>query len=156
MVQNTTFHWRSHATGLLSREYLELCKSRLKPGGVIYLNTTWSDDVYYTAANVFKHVLKYVNFVAMSDEPFDLTDDQIRENLLKFVHDGQVVFEAGDEAREVLEELATIQRTDIGPRLRDREDLILITDDNMATEYKRGQWVHFDWSWAEVFHRLGR
>src|SRR5205823_4284453 len=40
ILQNTTFHWRDHATNLLSVEYFALCKRHLKPGGVIYVNTT--------------------------------------------------------------------------------------------------------------------
>src|SRR5207248_3242918 len=32
ILQNTTFHWRDHATNLLSVEYFQLCKSHLNPG----------------------------------------------------------------------------------------------------------------------------
>ncbi len=154
ILQNTTFHWRSHATGLLSREYFQLAKSRLKPGGVLYLNATGSDEIAYTAANVFAHVLRFRNFVAMSDEPFDLTDTQVRENLRKFLHDGQSAF-AGPQGQEVLERLAEAERTDLAPQLRKREDLRVITDDNMATEYKKGQWIHGRATWWDVFSRLG-
>ena len=48
----STFHWRDHATNLLSTEYFQLCKSHLNPGGVIYVNTTDNDDVTFTAAIV--------------------------------------------------------------------------------------------------------
>ncbi len=35
IVQNTTWHWRSHATNLLSAEYFELVATRLEPGGIL-------------------------------------------------------------------------------------------------------------------------
>ena len=40
IVQNTTYYWRGHITNLLSAEYLQLVRSRLRDGGVFFYNTT--------------------------------------------------------------------------------------------------------------------
>ena len=154
ILQNTTYHWRSHITNLLSEEYLRLCKSHLNPGGVIYYNTTGSDEVPFTAARVFKHVVRYSNFIAAGDSPFDLTRDQVRDNLLKFVGRRGAVF-AGPGRRELLDELAATEFPDQGPAMRSRRDLLTITDDNMATEYKLNPWLSRQMSWPGLFRRCG-
>src|SRR5205814_4432853 len=92
ILQNTTFHWRDHATNLLSVEYFQLCKRHLNPGGVIYVNTTDNDDVTFTAATVFKHVVRVSKFIAASDTPFANTRVQIRANLMRFHINNQQVF----------------------------------------------------------------
>ncbi|HEY1859694.1 MAG TPA: methyltransferase domain-containing protein, partial [Gemmataceae bacterium] len=66
ILMNTTYHWRSMLTNLVSADFLHLCKAHLKPGGVIYYNTTEAEDVAYTTARTFKHVVRYKNFVAGS------------------------------------------------------------------------------------------
>jgi len=38
-LMNTTFHYRSHATNLLSKDFLLLLKKSLNPGGVILYNS---------------------------------------------------------------------------------------------------------------------
>ncbi len=53
IVANSTYHWRSGATNLLSRDFLELARNHLNPGGVHYYNTTQSLDVLLTGATVF-------------------------------------------------------------------------------------------------------
>ncbi|MCY2951257.1 MAG: methyltransferase domain-containing protein [Planctomycetota bacterium] len=155
MLQNTTWHWRSHATNLLSADYFQLCKSHLNPGGVIYCNTTGCEDVLYTAAAVFKHVVRYKNFVAASDSPFTLTPEQIRQNLLKFQTDNKPLFASTDPAlQSVLHELASADLTDLANALRSRRDLQLITDDNMAPEYKQSRLFNRDRNWRSLFLRL--
>lgn len=149
ILQNTTWHWRSSITNLLSVEYLKLCKSHLKPGGLIYFNTTKSQDAAYTAAQVFEHVVRYKYFVAASDAPFTITPDQIRQNLLRFRFAGKALFDTQDTLMlGVRERLATADLNDIGPALRARKDLRMITDDNMLSEYKR-QWTGED-DWAKL------
>jgi spermidine synthase/MFS family permease len=139
ILMNTTYHWRSQITNLLSDEFLRLCRRHLKPGGVIYYNSTFSEDVYYTAAKVFPHVVKmpHNNFVAASDSPFTMSVEERRANLLRFRRDGRPVFDENDaDLRFVLNELAAWPTPDVGDDLRARTDLWHITDDNMATEYK--------------------
>jgi len=138
ILMNTSYHWRDHCTNLLSAEFLQLCKDHLKPGGVMYYNTTESTDVIYTAAQVFAHITIYYNFVAGSDSPFDMTDAKKQENLLRFVHDGQQVFDLHDFARRRLlrTHFIDIDMTDQADYWRARKGHWRITDDNMATEYK--------------------
>jgi spermidine synthase len=140
IVMNTTYHWRSNMTNLLSREFLELCRRHLNPGGVLYYNTTSSPDVVHTAAHVFQHVTMFQNFVAASDSPFDLPAEQRRRNLLRFKSNtGAPVFEAGPNHQRTLNNLAAHPLPDLRSGMLARPDLMLITDDNMAVEYKVGQ-----------------
>jgi spermidine synthase len=137
IVMNTTYHWRSNATNLLSKEFLELIKSRLNPGGVIYYNTTDSRDVVHTAAHVFSHVTMYRNFVAASDAPFDMTPEEKRVNLLQFkLPDGSPLFERNAKHRAKLEELANYRFPELHDSILKERGLMLVTDDNMAVEYK--------------------
>jgi len=66
IFQNTTWHWRSYSTLLLSKEYCQELSGHLLPSGVIAVNTTNSLDVYKTAMAVFPHVARYKSFVYMS------------------------------------------------------------------------------------------
>jgi spermidine synthase len=159
MLQNTTFHWRSLATNILSEEYLRLCKSRLKPGGVLYYNMTGAWDVPYTASKVFNHVAIYDYFVAASDEPFTLTPEQIRANLLKFKRYGKPIFDpANPEHAKLLDEMSHalkpfVPDPDAHKRLwRNEPDYVWrITDDNMATEYKLDKWFERKRAWGSWF-----
>jgi spermidine synthase len=137
VVMNASFHWRNMATHVLSREFLGECRAHLRPGGVVYYNTTESDDVAYTAACVFPHVVKYVNWVAASDAPFDVSPAERRAHLLDFRRGGRPVFDVNDDQlRAVLDAMAGERLDDVGESLRSRHDLRLITDDDMATEFR--------------------
>lgn len=132
ILMNTVQHYRSNATNLLSREFLELCRSHLEPGGVIYYNTTGSPDAAYTAATAFRYVVRFSNFVAASASPIDLTRDERRKNLELFLEGGRRLLNA-----ETTERLASSSLHDRGEELRASADLQTITDDNMLTEFKR-------------------
>jgi spermidine synthase len=133
---NTSFHWRSYTSNLLSADFFTLCKRHLKPAGVFYFNATGSNDAAYTAARVFLHVARYGNFVAASDTPFSMTQQEKVENLRKFVANGKLVFDPSDPNSErVLEEMVTTDVSDQAPLLREQTGPRLVTDDNMATEY---------------------
>jgi spermidine synthase len=137
IVMNNSFPWRSNSTHLLSREFLELARGHLNPGGVIYYNTLSWDDIPYTAAHVFAHVVRFSNFVAASDAPFDLSAGETRANLLRFAAaSGKPVFDQDDAHRRKLADLAGTPLPELRAALLERKDLQLITDDNMATEYK--------------------
>lgn len=137
ILMNTTYHWRSNTTNLLSVEFLEMARSRLNPGGVIYYNTTGSEDVVHTAAQVFRHVTMYSNFVAASDAPFDMSARERRANLLLFRRDsGEPVFGQDEAHRAVLERLAAAPLEDLHDEFLANKALWRITDDNMAVEYK--------------------
>jgi len=143
IVMNTSFHWRDHITHLVSTEYLELCKKHLKPGGVMVFNTTGSKDIVYTAAKVFKYVTRVRisgdvwTAVAVSDQPFAMTVDERKKNLMRYVHNGKPVFAPDNPAaQKVLDRLSSSDLSDEGEKMRQESGLWQITDDNMATEYK--------------------
>jgi SAM-dependent methyltransferase len=137
IVVNGTWHWRSGATHILSREFLEEAKRHLAPGGVVYWNTTGSLDVVYTATGVFTHVTRYMNFVAASDTPFAV-DSATRRAAIDAYRgaDGSLPFAAGGPYVEARSELLDTPTNDVAPEFRRANDLWFITDDNMATEFK--------------------
>jgi len=151
IVMNVTFHWRGQATHVLSDDFLRLCKARLNPGGLVYYNATWSEDAFYTAAHVFHYLARYVNFVAASDRPFDMSEEDKRRNLMKFYRDGRPVFDG--DASAVREALVAVETPNLADGLRSAPGLWRITDDNMATEFKicaSGRW------WRSLPERLYR
>jgi spermidine synthase len=157
ILMNTTNHWRSNLTDLLSREFLELGRSHLKPGGVLYFNTTDSEDAIHTAATVFRYVTRYLGFAAASDSPFAMTTEQRRANVERFSAGGAAVLDPGDRAAElVLDKLTAKDLHDFGDEFRRRADLRVITDDNMVPEFKSTdsriggyyRWFNRGSSWA--------
>jgi spermidine synthase len=136
IVQNTTYHFRAHSTNLLSREYFELCRAHLRPGGLILYNTTWSEDAQRTGLELFDHTWLYTNAMYVSDSPLPLDRERWRERLASYEIDGRRVFGPGDEA--ALAGLAAdpdwVDRATLEERTRDAR---VITDDNMASEWKR-------------------
>ena len=157
MLMNTTFHWRSHATNLLSVEFLELCKEHLKSGGVVFYNTTGSNDVVRTAAEVFKYVTMVGNFVAASDSPFDISSEERRANLLRFKDaDGSPIFNRNDQFKEELNRLVEMELPKLGDQLRNSSEHMVITDDNMICEYprKRSYWIEPKNSWGTMLSNL--
>lgn len=143
ILMNTTHYWRNNSSNLLSEDFLKLCKQHLKPGGVIYYNTTGNSDVVYTATKVFKHVTKFANFVAASDVPFDMTDEQKRANLLKFKNNkNEPIFDlTSDEYLQAYNEIVYTPLMNKDELLNNYSYYWKITDNNMASEYKSSQ--HF-------------
>ncbi len=153
VVINGTWHWRSGATHILSAEFLRELKAHLAPGGVAYFNTTGSLDVMYTAAGVFRHVVRVSNFVAASDAPFDLTAAERRAALLTVVAPDGAPRIRGEQAARTLDEFLAAASDELAPDLRRANDLWNITDDNMATEFKAngaGTW------WRQLPTRVWR
>jgi spermidine synthase len=138
IVMNTTYHWRENITNLLSTEFLSMCKNSLNDKGVMYWNTTGSPDVIYTAANVFSHVTTYENFVAASDSPFDLSQEEKKANFHEFIRNGDTLFKQTNNLN-ILKQFLAIQLPDIRDSML-QQNLWQITDNNMATEYKAGVW----------------
>ncbi len=160
MIMNTIYHWRGQATNLLSDEFLRTCQARLNPGGFVYYNSTGSDDVFYTAAQVFKHVRAKGNIVIGSDTRVASTKEARHAQLLKLRIDAVPLFGerialnevatrlAGDDAKtaeyltqlpKVVAQLVDFDPVDLGDKYRARTDLWHITDDNMATEFRKRQ-----------------
>ena len=86
IVSNTTWHYRSNSTNLLSVEFLELVKQHLNPGGVFFYNTTNSRRAQRSACTVFPYGARFhqsyggfasadcLGFLAMADDSGELPD----------------------------------------------------------------------------------
>jgi spermidine synthase len=148
VVSNTTFHWRAHASNLLSVEFLELISTHLNPGGVHYYNTTNSAGAFATGLNVFKYGLRVGNFLAVSDSSFAIDANRYREELKAYAVDGRPLFDLSNpKHQQRFEEMVSLlypQRTgaDIwhsvtsGAAMREiLQSETLITDDNMGSEW---------------------
>lgn len=141
IVMNTTYYWRQNSTNLYSFEYLSMAKTHLNKNGVLYWNTTKCADEIYTAAHVFNHVVRYGTFVAGSDSPFDLSYEEKAANLILFRRQGKVLF-TQDKFKNTYNELLAVPIKDVHDSIL-QEDLWLITDNNMAGEYKSDIWRIF-------------
>lgn len=147
IVINTTFHWRSNASNLLSVEFLQLIRRHLKPGGVEFYNTTLSDEAMATGVKAFPYAMRLANFLVVSDSPLQLNVQRWLDVLLHYRIDGKPVFDlsnSGDRHRllEVLSLATTMDRNVPGLSLESADHIRartssarLITDDNMGTEW---------------------
>ncbi len=152
VVMNTTWHWRAHSTNLLSREFMDLVRAHLAPGGIFYFNTTGSDDAQRTAALTFSDAMRVYNFMAASDSPIVFDRTRWSHTLHAMAIDGVKVFREDDpDDRGALEGLLaypdTLEREPENEGLESRarivartKDAKLITDDNMVPE------------WHQIFH----
>jgi hypothetical protein len=150
IVMNTTFNWRSHASNLLSTEFLQLVRQHLNPGGVDLYNTTDSEEAMATGLKVFPFGMRMGNFLVVSDVPLQPDSERWRKVLLHYTIDGKPVFDLSQERdrRRFLEVMAmpsTMDREVTGfnalesaAHLRARTaQARIITDDNMGTEWLR-------------------
>lgn len=135
IVSNTIYHWRSNATNMLSREFMELAKKHLNPGGYVFMIDTGAEEVAYTAAHVFNFVSRsFKNMVIAGDTPSDVPPEQKRANLAQFHYpDGSPAY----KNQATIDELVNITYPNQRETWLARQDLMLITDDNMATEFKK-------------------
>ncbi len=142
VVQNTIAHWRRHATNLLSREYFELVRRRLKPGGIVYYNTTDSTAAHKTGVSVFAFAWRFQNMLIGSDAAIAIDHERWRQKLLLWRIDGRPVLR-DDRSRASVDRIVN-QRTMGGqPVWENRQSILqrtrhesVITDDNMATEWR--------------------
>jgi spermidine synthase len=147
IVSNTTFHWRDHSSGLLSREFVQLARQHLNPGGIYSFNTTESDETIATALSVFPHGIRIINFLAVSDSPIRFDTDLWLSVLQRYRMDGrplldpvnpasQHVVQAYRALGETLHEPPRFLGLETSDSLRSRlGKLRLITDDNMGLEW---------------------
>jgi len=149
IVMNATYHFRAHVTNLLSAEFLELARAHLLPGGLHYFNTTSSSDVQRTAATVFSHALRVINFVAVSDAPIAFDRARWERVLREMDIDGVPALDLRvPHQRDVLERLLALGGSLDNSEynfyaLEGREALLkrtsasqLVTDDNMVCEWE--------------------
>jgi len=149
VVMNTTFNWRAHTTNLLSVEFLQLVRKHLRDGGMLYYNTTGSEDVLLTGLSQFPYALRILNFLALSDRPIQIDKEAWRRALVSYRLDGMPVLDmTRPQDRAGLEEVlatadslnapadAASASMEYGPTIRERcRNHRIITDDNMGTEW---------------------
>jgi predicted membrane-bound spermidine synthase len=149
IVQNTTFHWRSYITLLVSQDYLIEAKSHLLPGGIMGMNTTDSPDIFYTAAKVFEHSIRYQNFVYVGNQPIKRRSDarQVLEDSWVTVR-GEKMPAFPPELLKPNAIGANLLTAPLEPALNyaqmllgNKRDPKLITDLNLITEYRYGRSV---------------
>jgi spermidine synthase len=147
IVQNTTQHWRSNSSQLLSLEYFQLIRSRLKPGGIFMVNATGSEAVARTAFQVFPHGLRVYSALVVGDDPIAFSNEKWRTFLSSFQVDGRPVQLPDQESvrRELLDLGLKLGGTE---RIESREQVLLrigegdvVTDDNMACEWRPLRWA---------------
>ncbi len=148
IVMDTIYYWRAHATNLLSVEFLDLARQLLKPGGIIYYNTTFSWDAQRTGAGHFPYAYRFGPFMAVSDSPIQVDVERWRRMLLSYRLEGvPILAMPQDETllREILAHAGTLPGdTYVSEGMETRENILrrtrglrVITDDNMATEWRR-------------------
>ena len=150
ILMDTVQHWRAQATNLLSVEMLTLARGRLKPGGIIYYNTTWSEDAQRTGASLFPHVLRFGPFLAVSDSPLQLDENRWRETVSHYQLDGRPMLNLADPVHRARLDAVIATARQIDPTgddylaFEDRPSILrrtaearIITDNNMATEWTR-------------------
>jgi spermidine synthase len=147
IIMNTTFYWRNHASSLLSVEFLQVVREHLEPDGVLFYNTTGSDDAIATALTVYPYALRFVNSVAVSDSPLVFDRVRWRAVLLNYVINGKHVIDASDPKQmQKLDEIIGIPEDPTGRTLNSVENnnqlrtrlqkRLIITDDNMGLEWR--------------------
>lgn len=150
IVMDTIYHWRANATNLLSREFLELVRRHLKPGGILYYNTTHSGDVQLTGVTCFPYALRFGPLLAVSDDPIRTDKDRWRKMLMAYRLEGKPVFDPADpDDRDRMDEILayadSLQSQVYDPTKMETAESIrrrtgdkrIITDDNMASEWTR-------------------
>jgi spermidine synthase len=144
VVMNTTFHWRAYVSLLLSREYMELVRGRLAPGGIFAFNTTSSLDALMTAGQVFPDVVRHSNFAYASNRVMTKLPDA-RERLQACRLPGGPAF-APDlfQPGAIGEQLAhaPLERVDVylaRAKPPGAPAPQVITDLNLLTEYRHGR-----------------
>jgi spermidine synthase len=149
IVTNSTYNWRSMATQLLSKEFLELIRKHLKPGGIYFYNTTRSAEVFHTGASTFPYAFRFINHLVLSDSEINIDRNHLRSMLLKYEIEGKKVIDphrvdAQVRLDQVIEQLDQVDLP--GPNkygVETRAHLIertslaeIVTDDNMGTEWR--------------------
>jgi predicted membrane-bound spermidine synthase len=150
IVMDTIYNWRAHATNLLSAEFLSLARQLLKPGGILYYNTTFSPEAQRTGAEQFPYAFRFGPLMVVSDSPIQIDRERWRSVLLSYRLEGKPILDpAVSEDRERLEEI--LRRADTLPGntyvsegmetraniLRRTRGMRVVTDDNMATEWSQ-------------------
>jgi spermidine synthase len=150
IVENMSYYWRDHSSDLLSADFLEIIRRHLNPGGIFYYNTTTSDDVIATGLRAFPYGARVINFLAVSDSPFQIDLNHWMSVLRSYRIDNELVFDpAHPKANETLAAysalLASLNQPPRQVSMESSESMrkrlgrrFLITDDNMGWEWRGG------------------
>ncbi len=139
IVMNTTQHWRAHATNVLSQDFMQIARPHLRPGGILYFNTTDSYDVQLTAAKTFPFFKRVANFVAVSDAAFDFDRPRWRSILETMTIEGKPVIDLqSEDGKKLFDELMGYNDMEWAWSIKDRYEKTkrIVTDDNMVVEWE--------------------
>jgi hypothetical protein len=153
IVADTTYSWRAHATNLLSVEFLDLARQLLKPGGILYYNTTFSYVAQHTGAMHFPYALRFGPLLAVSDSPLELDRERWRRIAAAYTLEGRPMFDfSKPEDVQLFADLMhwpdTVTSAGyVSEGMETRENLLrrtarlgIITDDNMLVEWRETAW----------------
>jgi spermidine synthase len=93
VVSNTTWYFRASVTNLLSSEFLRLVREHLKPGGVLFYNTTQSARAQRTGCRTFPYGARFTNHMVLSDAPIDWDFKRWEAALASYSIDGRPVLD---------------------------------------------------------------
>ena len=149
IVMDTIYHHRAHSTNLLSVEMMDLASALLKPDGLLYFNTTYSEEAQRTGAIKFPYGYRFGPMMAVSNGPIKLDKERWRQVLENYKLDGKPVLdltkpEAIKRLKEILAYVDTLPGIPVKyERMETREVLLertkalsIVTDDNMVTEWR--------------------
>ena len=139
IIMNTTWHWRSNSSLLLSADFLKLVRSRMAADAVLSFNTTGSGDAFLTANQVFGHAYRYGNFVYAADFDFRSRKDAdaakvLYQNLR--IQDREIFTPDSVALHKFLDQPFVTLDAAQNAFHRPFE---VITDQNMITEFKYGR-----------------
>lgn len=144
VVMNTTYHYRAYISMLLSKEFLGVAQRHMLPGAVIAFNSTYSPDVYKTAASVFSSVYQYGNFV-IAGENIALPGEEEamrRVAALRLPQGALVDMAQPAVSKRLKRNYEQFQHYDEAVlAAKAGRPIEVITDQNMLTEYKYGESV---------------
>jgi spermidine synthase len=137
IVSNTTYHFRSNASSLLSAEFLALARDHLRPGGLLVYNTTGSPRVQRTGCATFPHGARFSNQLVVSTSPLAPDLERWRRTLEGYRIDGRPVLDpARPEDARALDRALSLELEPCPEILARTAGLPLVTDDNMGTEWR--------------------
>jgi spermidine synthase len=148
VVMNTSHHYREFASAVLSKEFLELVKSRLNPGGIVLWNCTQSARAARTGMAVFSDTIMVGNSCVGSQTPLNIDRKRWQAVLAAYRIDGRLVFDQNTpQGRCDLAWLLSVVDAPGDPSriwgIMDRAEMeraygtaAIITDDNLGQEYE--------------------
>jgi spermidine synthase len=160
IVSEPSNPWITGVSNLFTKEFWEMGKKRLKPGGVWsqWVQMYGMDDadlksLLGTFASVYPHMLVYATI-----EDADLVLVGSDAPLAPSIQNAQRLFEWSPELTEELNELAINEPLDIVAMFQlDRpgvqrlaEGAVFNTDDNMRIEYRAPKHLHIETAWNNM------